>query len=194
MQRREVLKFGALAMLAGPSAFAAARHERADVIVIGSGGAGMTAAITAFDAKVRVVVLEKMPITGGNTQLAAGGMNAAETVFQKKKSIQDSVNIMIDDTFKGGKGIATTVGALAVWGLLPTLIAGLVAIAIIALSKYVSLGSLVLAVLLPILFAIFGADGPFIWGAAFVGAIAISTVSISTSSTFETAIRLAEVS
>ncbi len=75
--------------------------------------------------------------------------------------------------FKGGKGIATTVGALAVWGILPTLIAGLVAIAIIALTKYVSLGSLVLAVLLPILFATFGADGPFIWGAAFVGAIAI---------------------
>jgi fumarate reductase flavoprotein subunit len=106
MQRREILKLGALAMLAGPSAFAAARHERADVIVIGSGGAGMTAAITAFDAKVKVVVLEKMPITGGNTQLAAGGMNAAETVFQKKKSIQDSVKIMIDDTFTGGRSMA----------------------------------------------------------------------------------------
>ncbi len=106
MKRRDVLKLGTLAMLAGPRAFAAARHERADVIVIGSGGAGMTAAITAFDAKAKVVVLEKMPITGGNTQLAAGGMNAAETVFQKKRGIQDTVKIMYDDTYKGGKNLA----------------------------------------------------------------------------------------
>lgn len=75
--------------------------------------------------------------------------------------------------FKGGKGIATTVGALVVWAFLPTLIAGLAAIAIIALTRYVSLGSLVLAVLLPILFAVFGADGPFIWGASIVGLTAI---------------------
>jgi fumarate reductase flavoprotein subunit len=108
MHRRDVLKLGSLACLAGPTGALAAvtRIERADVIVIGSGGAGMTAAITAFDAKMRVVVLEKMPITGGNTQLAAGGMNAAETVFQKKKGIQDSVQTMYNDTFKGGGGIA----------------------------------------------------------------------------------------
>ena len=108
MQRRDVLKLGTFALLAGPTGvFAApARHERADVIVIGSGGAGMTAAITAFDSKVKVVVLEKMPITGGNTQLAAGGMNAAETVFQKKRNIQDTVKSMYDDTFKGGRNQA----------------------------------------------------------------------------------------
>ncbi|MGZ8230558.1 MAG: flavocytochrome c [Burkholderiales bacterium] len=106
MDRRDILKLGTFAMLAGPSAFAAARHERADVIVIGSGGAGMTSAITAFDAKTKVVVLEKMPITGGNTQLAAGGMNAAETMFQKKRGIGDSVQTMFDDTFKGGQKLA----------------------------------------------------------------------------------------
>ena len=75
--------------------------------------------------------------------------------------------------FKGGKGIATTVGALVVWAFLPTLIAGLAAIAIIATTRYVSLGSIVLAVLMPILFASFGADGPFIWGAAILGLMAI---------------------
>ncbi len=106
MERRDVLKLGSIAMLAGPHAFAASRHERAGVIVIGSGGAGLTAAISAFDEKAKVVVLEKMPITGGNTQLAAGGMNAAETVFQKKRTINDSVKIMYDDTFKGGKNLA----------------------------------------------------------------------------------------
>jgi fumarate reductase flavoprotein subunit len=107
LDRRDVLKLGALAMLGGPSpTLAAARHERADVIVIGSGGAGLTAALTAVDAGANVVVLEKMPITGGNTQLAAGGMNAAETVFQKKRGIRDSVTLMFDDTYTGGKKLA----------------------------------------------------------------------------------------
>lgn len=75
--------------------------------------------------------------------------------------------------FKGGKGIATTIGSLAVWAFFPTLIAGLAAIVVIALTRYVSLGSIVLAVLLPILIATFGMDAPFIWGAAIVGVIAI---------------------
>lgn len=108
MERRDFLKLSSLAMLLGPNAaFAAARRERADVIVIGSGGAGMTSAITAFDIKgAKVVVLEKMPITGGNTQLAAGGMNAAETIFQREKAIPDSIGTMYDDTIKGGKHMA----------------------------------------------------------------------------------------
>lgn len=75
--------------------------------------------------------------------------------------------------FKGGKGIATTIGALAVWAIIPTLIAGITAILIIALTRYVSLGSLVLAVLLPVLIAAFGNDSPFIWGASVVGVLAI---------------------
>jgi fumarate reductase flavoprotein subunit len=76
--------------------------EKVDVVVVGAGAAGMTAAITAHDAGAKVMVLEKQPITGGNSQLAAGGMNAAETQFQAKKGIKDSVQLMYDDTLKGG--------------------------------------------------------------------------------------------
>ncbi len=76
--------------------------EQADVVVIGAGAAGMTAAITAHDAGAKVIVLEKQPITGGNSMLAAGGMNAAETKYQKEKGIQDSVDLMIKDTMTGG--------------------------------------------------------------------------------------------
>lgn len=79
------------------------RTETTDVVVIGAGAAGMTAAISAFDAGVKVIVIEKMPITGGNSMLAAGGMNAAETVFQKKKNIEDSAQLMYEDTMKGGR-------------------------------------------------------------------------------------------
>jgi fumarate reductase flavoprotein subunit len=75
-------------------------------VIIGAGAAGMTAAITAHDAGAKVIVLEKQPLTGGNSMLAAGGMNAAETKFQKEKGIQDSVDIMIQDTMKGGGNIA----------------------------------------------------------------------------------------
>jgi len=79
------------------------RVETTDVVVIGAGAAGMTAAITAHDAGVKVIVLEKQPITGGNSMLAAGGMNAAETRFQQAKGIKDSVDLMYQDTMKGGK-------------------------------------------------------------------------------------------
>jgi fumarate reductase flavoprotein subunit len=81
------------------------RVDTTDVVVVGAGAAGMTAAITAHDAGAKVIVLEKQPITGGNSMLAAGGMNAAETRFQKEKGIKDSVDLMYDDTMKGGKNL-----------------------------------------------------------------------------------------
>lgn len=111
MNRRQVLKMGAagaaVALWSNSSlVFAKRADETADVVVIGSGGTGLTAAITAFDAGAKVIVLEKMPITGGNTQLAAGGMNAANTVVQKQKNIEDNWQIMYDDTMKGGKNLS----------------------------------------------------------------------------------------
>lgn len=53
--------------------------------------------------------------------------------------------------FRGGKGIATTIGVMATLAFLPALIAGLIAIASIALTRYVSLGSLLFTALLPFL-------------------------------------------
>lgn len=79
--------------------------DTADVVVIGAGAAGYTAAITAHDAGAKVILLEKMPITGGNSMLAAGGMNAANTKFQAAKKIQDSVELMYKDTMSGGKNV-----------------------------------------------------------------------------------------
>ncbi|MDD6141979.1 MAG: flavocytochrome c [bacterium] len=53
-----------------------------DVVVVGAGGAGMSAAITAADAGKSVVIVESQPMVGGNTVRATGGMNAAKTALQ----------------------------------------------------------------------------------------------------------------
>lgn len=75
-----------------------------DVIVVGSGGAGMAAAISAKDAGADVAIFEKMPVIGGNTSKSSGGMNASETKFQKEQSIEDSNDLFYEETLKGGKG------------------------------------------------------------------------------------------
>lgn len=77
-------------------------NQEADVVVVGAGGAGLTAAIKAAQAGKSVIVLEKAGNTGGNTNRATGGMNAAETKFQEKAEIKDTVDQYIADTMKGG--------------------------------------------------------------------------------------------
>lgn len=81
-----------------------AEAQQADIVVIGAGGAGLTAAIQAVqDGATDVVVLEKMPITGGNTTRSTGGLNAAGTKYQEAEGIEDSVELFVEDTMKGGK-------------------------------------------------------------------------------------------
>ena len=58
-------------------------------MVVGSGGAGLAAAIQAHDEGASVLIVEKMPTIGRNTIKASAGMNAAETRFQRVKGIQD---------------------------------------------------------------------------------------------------------
>lgn len=83
---------------------AAAESQQADIVVIGAGGAGMTAAIQAVqDGATDVIVLEKMPITGGNTTRSTGGLNAADTEYQAADGIEDTVDLFVEDTMKGGK-------------------------------------------------------------------------------------------
>ncbi|MFJ3457319.1 flavocytochrome c [Scandinavium goeteborgense] len=73
-----------------------------DVVVVGSGGAGLAAAIQAHDEGASVLIVEKMPTIGGNTIKASAGMNAAETRFQRVKGIQDSKELFYAESLKGG--------------------------------------------------------------------------------------------
>ncbi|OPA81426.1 acyl-phosphate glycerol 3-phosphate acyltransferase [Paenibacillus selenitireducens] len=65
--------------------------------------------------------------------------------------------------FKGGKGIATTIGVMATLAFLPSLFAGIIAIIVIALTRYVSLGSLILSAALPILILIMNRPYEILW-------------------------------
>lgn len=83
------------------------RTETAELLIVGSGAAGFAAAVSANEAGVKnIVMLEKMAVPGGNSQLAAGGMNAAGTEFQKAKGIVDTPDMMFADTMKGGKNVS----------------------------------------------------------------------------------------
>ncbi|WP_144212415.1 flavocytochrome c [Shewanella donghaensis] len=87
------------------AALAAAPSDTVNVVVVGSGGAGFSAAVAAHDKGAKVILIEKEPVIGGNAKLAAGGMNAAWTDQQKSKDIKDSVELMYKDTMKGGRDL-----------------------------------------------------------------------------------------
>ncbi|WP_019230436.1 flavocytochrome c [Sedimentibacter sp. B4] len=76
-----------------------------DVIVIGAGGAGLSAAVEAAQNGASVVVLEKTSQTGGNTLVSGGGINIPGSDVQIANGIEDSVEKFIEDTLKGGDNI-----------------------------------------------------------------------------------------
>jgi fumarate reductase flavoprotein subunit len=77
-----------------------------DLVVLGTGGAGLCAAIAAHDDGAKnVVIIEKMPVAGGNTMHSSSGMNASETAAQKKAGIEDTNELFISDTYSGGHNV-----------------------------------------------------------------------------------------
>ena len=66
------------------------RQERCDVLVIGGGGSGMAAAISAAEQGARVILLEKNPFLGGTTRLSVGSITASGTRFQRQAGIDDT--------------------------------------------------------------------------------------------------------
>ena len=65
----------------------------ADVVIVGAGGAGMTAAITAAEAGKTVILLESQPAVGGNSVKSTGGMNAAVTNYQQGNDFDEAAGV-----------------------------------------------------------------------------------------------------
>ena len=79
--------------------------ESFDVIVIGTGFTGLSAAIEASNSGASVLVLEKMKGPGGNSLISDGGVAAAGTVEQVNAGITDSADLMYSDMMRAGLGI-----------------------------------------------------------------------------------------
>src|SRR6056297_1195100 len=79
--------------------------EEADVVVVGSGFAGLAAAIEAREAGASVKIIEKMPIAGGNSRINGGLVAAVDSPKQRAQGIRDSVDIYMDDLLKAGRGL-----------------------------------------------------------------------------------------
>lgn len=77
-------------------------EESYDAIIIGSGGAGLAAAIEAKDNGLNPVIFESMPIAGGNTMKSSAGMNASQTKFQEAAGIEDNNDWFYEESFVGG--------------------------------------------------------------------------------------------
>ena len=121
--RRNLVLLGAMPAIAGPAEAAEAllamrsepragrgasagdrKRKTFDVIVIGSGGAGLAAAISAREAgAAQVAVVEKMPVIGGNTLLSSGVYNAPDPALQQPLGIEDSTALFFRQTYEAGR-------------------------------------------------------------------------------------------
>lgn len=73
-----------------------------EVIIIGAGGAGLAAGITAKELGAKTIVLEKMAFPGGNTMVSGGGMNAAVEADYKAAGVEDSPKLHAEQTLAAG--------------------------------------------------------------------------------------------
>lgn len=74
----------------------------ADVVVVGGGGSGLAAAISAAQKGADVIVVEKLDILGGSTNVSEGALNAVDPARQEAQGIVDSVEKFIQQTYEGG--------------------------------------------------------------------------------------------
>ena len=76
--------------------------ETYDVVVVGSGFAGLAAAIEAKNAGASVALLEKMPVHGGNSVINGGDFCAPGTKLQKENGVEDSADLLYKDMMRAG--------------------------------------------------------------------------------------------
>lgn len=77
-----------------------------DIVIVGGGGAGLTAAVEATQAGSSVVVVEKNGFVGGNTILSGGIYNAPDPELQEPEGIEDSEELFYEQTYEAGDEVA----------------------------------------------------------------------------------------
>lgn len=114
--RRHLLKGLVTVATAGPVAAVCAAGQKNDegsvhwdevfdVVVVGSGSAGMTTAVRCKSLGIdRVVVIEKLPVMGGNSCIAVGDICAVDSPITRKAGIEDSIDQFVADFTKAGAG------------------------------------------------------------------------------------------
>ncbi|EJY54998.1 hypothetical protein URH17368_2152 [Alicyclobacillus hesperidum URH17-3-68] len=146
-----------------------------DIREEGSGNAGATNTMRAIGTKWGVVVLLADALKGMIALWIALALTRGSVVAAAVSAIAVVVghNWPIFFGFRGGKGIATTIGVLLWLAPIPTVIAGVICLIAIALTRYVSLGSLILTVLVPIIVAVW-----FMHTTVLVASIVLALLSI----------------
>ena len=95
MGTRKLLVVGIMLLSIGVLFVGCSAGKSYDVVVVGSGGAGLSAAIESAGAGAKVAVLEKLPMVGGSTLLAGGIVYGTGSAAQQKLGIKDSVDDLV---------------------------------------------------------------------------------------------------
>jgi fumarate reductase flavoprotein subunit len=95
MSAKKCLPVTAACFIAAALSLGCSTPKTYDVVVVGSGAAGLSAAIEAASAGANVAVLEKLPMVGGSTVLSGGIVYSTASSIMKEAGIEDSVDALV---------------------------------------------------------------------------------------------------
>ncbi|MCL2188554.1 MAG: glycerol-3-phosphate 1-O-acyltransferase PlsY [Defluviitaleaceae bacterium] len=154
--------------------FLARKLAGIDVREYGSGGAGMTNVMRVLGFKPGVVVL----VADIFKAVAAFALASAIFGWDTNAGLYAGLGVIIGHNFpfyldfRGGKGVASTLGLILLLDWRVALIIYGIMLIIAAVTRYISLASLTMSVLIPILLAVFGYAWEVVGVTAFLGALA----------------------
>lgn len=103
LTRRSLLRFTTGAALIGTMPAFAMSDRSCDLIVIGSGLAGLSAAIAGAECGKRVLLLEKGMLLGGHSLYSSGSIAAVSPRRQTPAGVRDSVELLVEDAWRVGE-------------------------------------------------------------------------------------------
>lgn len=96
----------ALCMVGCGAAAPEKKNEQYDMVIVGAGGAGLAAAVEAYDQGAHnILVLEKMAFAGGSTTMAFGGFNCTNSRFMDEQGKEETPIMLVDRIIKNGSGL-----------------------------------------------------------------------------------------